>query len=448
MTNVSARIASPNIEDMHCWIERLFPICRSITGEGVRESLLILKEICQLSIHEVPSGTSCFDWTVPDEWNVRDAYVMDSKGNKVIDFAQHNLHLMGYSEPFNGTLSIDELRPHLYSREDLPEAIPYVTSYYSRHWGFCLAHNHLSSLGEGPFKVKIDSTLEPGFMTFGELLIPGETQQEILLSTNICHPSMANNELSGPVMLAHIARWLIDQKDRRFSYRLLWMPETIGAIYYLSRHLDHLRGNTIAGYQVVCVGGPGAFVYVPTRQNNTLVNRVSRHVLRHSGHEHEIQDYRYRGSDERQWNSPQVELPVGTLAKSKFEEYLEYHTSLDDLSFVTEDNLQKSLAVYQLCLTIFERNRFYRMRMPCEPKLDKLGIWSSIGGQMSTRDDMVQRVFALAGYLDGSNDLLTIADIHDMPVWDLYDLVDLFINENMIDEVVGETLENNLTATP
>tara|TARA_Y100000589_G_scaffold320764_1_gene351048 strand:- start:374 stop:1687 length:1314 start_codon:yes stop_codon:yes gene_type:complete len=428
MDNIPTSLGS----DMHDLLCGLFPICRSITGRGVRETLKIIQGKVPLTTHEVPSGTRCFDWVVPDEWNINDAYVKDKQGRRVIDFNESNLHVVNYSKPFEGELTLEELRERVFTHPHLANAIPYVTSYYKRTWGFCMRQSDFDRLGSGPFKAKIDSTLKPGVLNYGELLIPGETDQEILLASNICHPSMANNELAGPVLLTYLAKWLLESPSRRYSYRILWLPETIGAICYLSKHAEQLREQVIAGYQVVCTGGPGPLAYVQSRNGRALVDRVTTHVLHRFDHQYEIKPFRYRGSDERQWNSPGIDLPIGMLAKSKFEEYPEYHTSLDDLSFVRAEYLQTSFDAYARCLQALERNDYYQMLTPCEPKLDKLGLWNTVGGHTPTHADMTQLLFALIAYCDGEHDLIEIADMHDIPVWDFYPLVDQLVEGGIL----------------
>jgi aminopeptidase-like protein len=269
--------ALPDGERMHALARRLFPIARSLTGDGVRETLNILCELIPLlTIHEVPSGTRCFDWTVPPEWNVRSARLLDPDGQKLVDFADNNLHLLGYSVPVDRTLDLDELQDHLYSLPEMPDAIPYVTSYYKERWGFCLPHRLRSNLKPGRYRAIVDSTLVDGFMTYGELLLPGKSQKEVFLSTYICHPSMANNELSGPCVTTFLATWL-QSLDRNFSYRIVFIPETIGSILYLSQHLDELRRNVFAGFNISCVGDERAFSYLPSRAMSfiTLLQTIS-----------------------------------------------------------------------------------------------------------------------------------------------------------------------------
>ncbi|MBN1998611.1 DUF4910 domain-containing protein, partial [candidate division KSB1 bacterium] len=377
---------------MYSLLQRLFPICRSITGDGVRETLAVMKAIIPpLKIKEIPSGTKVFDWTVPDEWNVRDAYVRNESGERVIDFKKSNLHLVGYSTPFEGFMTLKELIPHLYTLPDQPDWIPYVTSYYERNWGFCLSHRQFSEMKDETYFVKIDSSLEPGHLTYGELLIEGETDREILLSTNICHPSMANNELSGPVVTTFLAKYLLERvKKPHYTYRIIFIPETIGSIAYLSMHHNYLKKRTIAGYTVTCVGDRGKFSYLKTRRENTLVDRVTLHVLKHKAKNSGIYDFLKRGSDEMQYCSPGIDLPVGSLMRTKYHEYPEYHTSADNLAFVSPKSLDESLEMYKLCLDALEKNRIYKNTVLCEPQLGRRGLYH----QISTKEN-IQKNYAV-----------------------------------------------------
>lgn len=432
MTGADGRDHAAEGRAMHALMTELFPICRSLTGDGVRRSLEIIGRHVPLAVHEVPSGTRVFDWVVPDEWNIRDAYVMNAAGERVIDFRASNLHVMGYSEPVDAEMDLAELKPHLFSLPELPDAIPYRTSYYQRRWGFCLSQRQLDALPEGRYRVRIDSTLAPGALTYGELVIPGDGPEEVLLSTNICHPSMANNELSGPVMLVALGQWLAARSSRRFTYRLLFLPETIGAVAYCARHGEHLRRNVVAGWQVVCTGGPQDYVYVRARADDALVNRLTAHVLAHSGRPHVIEDYRWRGSDERQWNSPGMDLPVGMLAKSKFEQYPAYHTSLDDLDYVRAEHLAECFGLYRLLIQSLEANRSWRLAQPCEPRLGHRGLWSQTGGSTPVGAELTQLVLALIGYCDGKEDLLSIADRHGAPIWAYAAVVDKLAAEGVL----------------
>ena len=395
--------------EMHGWAKDLFPICRSLTGNGVRETLSYLSRIMpSLTVHEVPSGTQAFDWTVPDEWNIRGAYIEGEHGNRIVDFARNNLHVVGYSTPIDEWKTLAELQPHLHSLPEQPGAIPYVTSYYVRRWGFCLPHAQRESLKEGKYRVVIDSTLEPGSLTYGEILIPGREKKEVFLSTYICHPSMANNELSGPMVATALARWIASLDNRRFSYRIVLVPETIGAIVYISRHLEELKRNVIAGYVLSCVGDDRAYSLLRSRAANTLADRAAKLVLRRHAPDHVEYSYLDRGSDERQYCSPGVDLPVASIMRTRYNSYPEYHTSLDDLSLVTPTGLEGAFDAYTKVIELIEANRTYVAATPCEPQLGRRGLYPTL----STRGAgySVRAMTNLLAYADGTRDLVDIAE--------------------------------------
>lgn len=419
---------------MYRLMEKLFPICRSITGEGVRETLSIIKEIIPIKIHEVPSGTKAFDWIIPDEWNIKDAYIKDEYGNRIIDFKRSNLHVVNYSIPFEGELTLDELKKHLHTLPNQPDLIPYVTSYYEKRWGFCLSQKQYDALEDIKYEVKIDSTLEPGSLTYADLVIPGESEKEILLSTYVCHPSMTNNELSGPVVTTFITKHILDKKQKpHFTYHFVLIPETIGSITYLSMHLEHLKKNIIAGYVVTCVGDNGPFSYLKTRSENTLVDKLTMHVLKHTENEFNIYDFLARESDERQYNAPGIDLPVGSLMRTKYHEYPEYHTSGDNLNFVTDKALNESLAKYILCLDSLEKNRVYKSAVLGEPHLSKYNLYPSLGKKCNKND--VNHIMDLIAYSDGNHDLLDIAEKIDCPVWKLFPIAERLFDEGLIVEI-------------
>ena len=399
-------------------LESLFPICRSITGDGVRKTIrVIADEIPELKVFEVASGSRVFDWVVPREWNIQDAYVIDPDGNKIINFKQSNLHVVGYSIPINTIISLNELQDHLHSLPDQPDAIPYVTSYYQERWGFCVSHRQREKITkEGNYSVVIDSELKNGSLTYAELYIPGESKDEVFLSTYICHPSMANNELSGPTVTTYLAKWLLSQK-RKYSYRIIFIPETIGSITYLSRNLEAMKLHIKAGFNVTCVGDDGKFSFLPSRRGDTLADQVALHVLHHLHPDFVPYSFLDRGSDERQYCSPNVDLPVASVMRSKYCTYPEYHTSLDDLSFVTPAGLEGSYDVLRKCIECIESDQYLKVTVLCEPKLDKRGLYPTLSTKQTKAQ--VQDMMNLIAYCDGSNSLLAIAGIIDVPMWEL-----------------------------
>lgn len=393
----------------HDLATRLYPICRSLTGPGVRETLLILaSDIQGLEIKEVPSGTTAFDWTVPDEWEIRGAYIADEHGNKIVDFQDHNLHVLGYSEPVDRVVTLDELEKHLYSLPDQPDAIPYITSYYSRRWGFCLTHNQRQTLKPGSYRVVIDSTLKPGVLNYAEVVIPGESKEEVFLSTYVCHPSMANNELSGPVVTTALVRWLMSLPSRRYTYRIVFIPETIGSIVYLSKNHQHLKANIVAGFNITCIGDDRCYSYLPSRNGKTLSDRAAIHALSSIDPEFKRYTWLDRGSDERQYCSPGIDLPMATIMRSKYGEYPEYHTSLDDLSVVTPAGLAGGFAAIRDAIEILEANVTLRCTVFCEPQLGKRGLYPTI----STKNTAAQvgAMMGMISYCDGEHSLLDIAE--------------------------------------
>ena len=420
-------------QQMHDLITQLFGFCRSITGNGVRQTLKIIQEhIPDLVIQEAPSGTQCCDWVVPDEWNIDDAYIMDEKGNKIIDFQKNNLHVVGYSIPVDQEMSLQELQEHLFSLPDMPEAIPYVTSYYNPRWGFCLTDNQRKTLTNQRYRVVIDSQLSPGSLTYADLLIPGKSEEEVFISTYTCHPSMANNELSGPVLATFLAKWLKNQ-DNLYTYRFVFAPETIGPLVYLSRHLQVLRKNTIAAFNLSCVGDDREVSFLPSRKGNTLTDKLARHVLKHYAPEYKEYNYlRDRGSDERQYCAPGIDLPMVLIMRSKFRSYPEYHTSLDDLSVVSPAGLQTSFDLHKKCLTLLEVNKTYRTTIIGEPQLSRRGLDTQTGGHTmpSNMRIMIQNFLMCS---DGSMDLITIAEEIGVYAGDLLPVVSLLLENDLIE---------------
>lgn len=417
---------------MHALASRLFPICRSITGDGVRETLGILQEEMMpgLQIHEVPSGTQAFDWEVPKEWTIRDAYVMDSQGERVIDFQKHNLHVVGYSVPVNQEMDLEDLQKHLHSLPDQPDAIPYVTSYYADRWGFCLTHRNREGLQPGRYKVVIDSTLTLGHLTYADLVLQGSSDKEVLLSTYVCHPSMANDNLSGPVVTAYLSQWLASLPSRRYTYRIVFVPETIGSILYISRNLDRLRQMTVAGYVLTCCGDEQAWSFLPSRMGNSMADRTARHVLQYYSPGFREYSFLTRGSDERQYCSPGVDLPVASIMRSKYWTYPEYHTSLDDMEFVTPKGLEDTFWTMRACIEVLEQNQTFLATHLGEPQLGKRGLYPTLSTRGSATSTRV--MMNLLVYADGKNDLLDIAETIGVSIEDLYPLAKLLLEHGLI----------------
>jgi len=395
-------------------VTELFPICRSITGDGVRETLRRIQRIVPLSIQEVPSGTQVFDWTVPREWNIRDAWVKTLTGERVIDFRASNLHVVNYSTPVRARVPLAELKQHLHTLPDYPTWIPYKTSYYADTWGFCVSAERLASMNDPEYDVCIDSSLEDGYLTYGECVLPGESADEVLLSCHVCHPSLCNDNLSGVSVMAFLGQWLAALPHRRLSYRLLFIPGTIGAITWLARNPERL--STIRhGLVLTGLGGPGGLVYKRSRRGNALIDRASVHVLTHRGTALEVRDFVPYGYDERQYCSPGINLPVGCLSRTPFGEYPEYHTSADNLTFVTGDRLEDAYEACQAIVRVLEGDATYVSLNPmCEPQLGKRGLYSASGGAGERRDREMSLLWVL-NLADGSHSLLDMAERSSMP---------------------------------
>lgn len=416
-------------QKMYDWAVDLFPINRSITGNGVRKTLQYIKNIIpSLQIHEIPSGTQCFDWTIPKEWNCKEAYIITPDNKKICIFTQNNLHLVGYSIPINQEISYKELVKHLHYIENKPTAIPYVASYYKERWGFCLSYEEFQTLPQGTYKIVIDSELKNGFLTYGEVLIPGESEKEIFLSTYICHPSMANNELSGPVVTMALIKFIMELSHRKYSYRIIFIPETIGSICYLSRNLEVMQKNIIAGFNITTIGDNLTYSYLPTRYGNTLSDKVAQHILKNTPHK--SYTFLQRGSDERQYCSPGVDLPIATICRSKYGTYPEYHTSLDNLDFISKEGLYGGYDKLAKSIVLLEKNMYYKISTPCEPQLGKRGLYPTVSGPSHAPE--VRRMMNFIAYCDGTNDIIDIADIIGVAAEDLYDLIDKLKQNNLI----------------
>lgn len=419
--------------------ERIFPICRSITGDGVRETHNIIREfVPDLKTYEVPSGTKVFDWTVPDEWNIYEAWIRDDKGNIIVDFAENNLHIVGYSEPVDKWLTLNELMEYVYTEPEQPDWIPYVTSYYKRGWGFCISENCKRQLIEKydenrRFHVYINSSFNSsGSLTYSEVIVPGASKKTILVSTYTCHPSMANNECSGPALAVQLIKWVKSAK-RKYTYRFVFIPETIGSITYLSYNLESLQKDVIAGFNLSCVGDNRTYSFVETREGNTLVDRIIDNVLRyHSKGNYRRYSYLERGSDERQYNAPGVDLPVVGVTRSKYGEYPEYHTSADDMSIISEEGFSGSFELITKCFAVLEMNAKYKMKVLCEPQFGKRGLYPTVSKKGSYDSVKIMRDFI--AYADGKRDLIELADKINVAVVDLIDIVEKLIENDLICE--------------
>jgi len=421
-------------ENAYILLEELFPIARSISGNGVRETLGRLKKNIPIDIHEVRTGYQAYDWTVPEEWNIKDAYVLNSDGEKIIDFKVNNLHVLYYSTPFNKIITLDELKAHTYSLPEQPELIPFVASYYKRQWGICMSQNQLDSLKEGNYKVVIDSTLHSGSLTYGEILIKGDSEEEIFFSTYTCHPSTANDNLSGVVVTNDIVEYLLKKESLRYSYRIVFIPETIGALVYMSKNLETLKNNVIAGYTVTCVGDPGNFSYLESKDGDIYVDKVSRHVLKCVDVNYKQYSFLKRGSDERQYSSHGADLPIGSIMRSKYHEYSEYHTSADNLNYVNEVGLGGSINVYQLCIEVYENNKVYESNIIGEAQLSSRNLYPDTFQQKQSLD--VNKIVDFMAYANGINDLVDIANKIESPVWDLYPIIQTLLKFDLIKEKV------------
>lgn len=419
---------------MYSLAEELFPICRSITGNGVRETFKIISSyLPDLKTYEIPSGTICFDWTIPQEWNIYDAYIKNLQGEKIVDFKVNNLHVVNYSTPVDETIGYEELRKHLYSLPKMPDAIPYVTSYYQKNWGFCLTHNLLEKMTDKEYQIKIDSQLSDGSLTYAEIIIPGESEKEIFLSTYVCHPSMGNNETSGPVLATFLAKY-ISSMSRKFSYRIIFVPETIGAVAYLSKNLGTLKKNVHAGFQLTCVGDNREYSYLPSRKGNTITDKIMKHALKHKVDAYKAYTFHDRGSDERQYCSPGVDLPFASIMRSKYGQYEEYHTSKDDLSLISAEGFLGSYDIHVHCINLLEKNEVYVATGLCEPQLGKRGLRSNAGvlGQYTANFRLISEVLA---YADGNSDLIDLAEELNIYALDLVPTIELLIQHELIRKI-------------
>ncbi|MCR5800154.1 MAG: DUF4910 domain-containing protein [Lachnospiraceae bacterium] len=411
----------------------MFPWCRSITGEGIRKTLRrIQQEIPEMTIHEVPTGTKVFDWNVPKEWEINEAWVEDEDGNRVIDFADCNLHILGYSIPVDKVVSLDELQEHLYSSPEQPDYIPYVTSYYKERWGFCMADSKRKQLKSGNYHVHIDSRLFDGSLTYGEVLIPGETEDEVFFSTYCCHPSMANNELSGPVVVTEVVNYIKSFKNRRLSYRIVFIPETIGSITYMSKNLPEMKKHIIAGFNISCVGDDREYGFMPSKEGDTLADRVAINILGSEHPEYRTYTFHDRGSDEREYCSVGADLPVVLLTRSKYNEYPEYHTSADDMSLISPKGLQGTYDLITDIIKTLEFNRYYRINTIGEPQLGKRGLYPDLSRKDAYTDAFWAMKDVLA-YSDGKRDLIGLSDKIGAPVKTIMPIIEKMIKAGLMD---------------
>lgn len=421
---------------MYSWAKDLFFMPRSITGHGTRATLNYIKKIIpNLNIASVNSGEKVFDWVVPDEWTIRDAFIENDSGKKIIDFKKNNLHVLGYSVPVDKIITLDELNDHLYSLPEQPSAVPYVTSYYERRWGFCLSHQQRLQLSNGSYRVVVDADLRPGVLNYGELLIQGTEGclEEIFLSTYICHPSMANNELSGPVVTVALAKWLLNLKKRKYNYRIVFIPETIGSITYLSKNnIEFLKQKITAGFNITCVGDDRAYSYLPSRDGCTISDLIAKHVLRWLDPNFKRYSWSDRGSDERQYCAPGIDLPIASIMRTKYGEYPEYHTSLDNLEqVVTPGGLQGGFEAIRLALEALENNCYPKVKVLGEPQLGKRGLYPTLSAKNS--GEKVKLMMDLITWSDGTKSLLDIAEKCNCPIWSLYSLIEILYKNDLID---------------
>ena len=399
--------------ELHALVERLYPLCRSITGDGVRSTLDILGERIDLAVHEVPTGTQVFDWTVPREWNIRDAYIADAAGNRVVDFRESNLHVVGYSVPTDATMSLAELRPHLHTLPEQPDLVPYRTSYYKEDWGFCLSQRTLDSLVDGPYRVVIDSTLADGALTYAEHVVPGQVSDEVIISAHVCHPSLANDNLAALAIATELAPRLA-AGNPWYTYRFLFVPGTVGSITWLARNHERI-GKVRHGLVLACAGDRGSLTYKRSRRGDADVDRAARYVLESSGRPHTIVDFTPYGYDERQYCSPGFNLGVGCLTRTPYAAYPEYHTSGDNPDFVAPESMVDTLDTVTEILGVLDRDRRYVNLSPYgEPQLGKRGLYESLGGRSDTKQAQLAMLWVL-NFSDGEHSLLDIAARSGLP---------------------------------
>lgn len=420
--------------EMYDLANDIFPICRSLTGTGVRRTLEILQTYVEqdgikFDVHEIPTGTQVFDWTIPKEWVIRKAYIEDMRGDKIIDMEDNNLHVMGYSTPVDKWVSLDELKEVVYTQPDQPGVIPYVTSYYKKCYGFCMSQEQLDSLEEGEYHIFIDSELIDGSLTYAEVIIPGKTEEELMLTSYICHPSMANDECSGPVVLSALMRYVQRMENRRYTYRFVLNPETIGSITYLSYNLEHLKKKLVAGIVLSCVGDDREYSIIESRYADTLADKSLKSILA-SKERYTIYSFLLRGSDERQYNAPGIELPVVGFSRTKYGEYPEYHTSADNMGLISPSGLNGAYETLVQWIDCMEHNKYYKVEVLGEPQLGKRGLYPTVSQKGSY--DEVATMMDMIAYSDGTNDLFDISHIIGVPPFELIPIVKKLAENNLI----------------
>ena len=420
-------------KQMYGLMSELYPICRSITGDGFRRSLQAIQKYISFEVHEIPSGTQIFDWTVPLEWNIKDAYIKNSKGKRIVDFNKSNLHVVSYSQPIKAKMTLEELKPHLYSLPEYPNWIPYRTSYYKESWGFCLSHKQLQSLQDDEYEVCIDSSLKPGHLTYGEYYFRGQISDEVLISCHACHPSLCNDNLSGMVLATFLALRM-KEEPLRYSYRFLFIPGTVGSIAWLAVNENSVR-KIKHGLVVTGVGDPGSFTYKKSRRGNTEIDRAFDNVLKHSQQEYEIIEFFPYGYDERQYCSPAFNLPVGCFMRTPHGQYPEYHTSGDNLDFVQPWCLEESFNLCLKTLMLLERNRTFLNQNPqCEPQLGRRGLYRTIGGHAEGANREMAMLWVLS-LSDGHHSLLEITERSNLPFDVVYDAAKVLVDHGLLKEM-------------
>ncbi len=418
--------------EMHEFATQMWPINRSLTGQGFRDSLdMVSKHLPELQVFEVPTGTAAFDWKVPKEWTIRSAFIISPTGKRICDFAENNLHVIHYSTPIDIELDLKELLPHLHSLPEQPSAIPYLTSYYEESWGFCISEDEKQMLEPGKYRVFIDSSLHDGSLTFGEVIFPGKSEKEVFFSTYLCHPSMANNELSGPVVTTYLAKLIKSQTDRRFTYRFVFLPETIGSLTYLSRNLEEMKKNIIAGYTVTCIGDNRSYSFLPSRGGSSLSDNIARRAFQELDIDYINYEWTHRGSDERQYCSPGIDLPVASVMRTKYGEYPEYHTSLDNLSgVVTPDGLLGGYLVLRKCIGLLETQTIPLATQLGEPHLTKHELYPSLSTK--NQKNFVRNVIDLLTWSDGSKTLLDIAQEMGVEIEEVETLYSILLAKGLL----------------